>query len=77
MKIKLLVFGRLSDITGKTSWEISGIKNTDELIENLSLDFPELQLNKFALAVNKDIIQKNTTLNDNDTVALLPPYSGG
>ena len=77
MKIKILSFGRIADITGKTSWEISGIKNTDELIENLSLDFPELQLNKFALAVNKDIIQKNTTLNDNDTVALLPPYSGG
>ncbi len=77
MKINILVFGKISDITKKTSWEISGVINTDELKEKLLHDFPSLLINSYAIALNKEIIQKNTLLKDNDTVALLPPYSGG
>jgi sulfur-carrier protein len=32
---------------------------------------------KYSIAVNKQVIQNNTTLNPDDTVALLPPFSGG
>lgn len=77
MKINLIVFGQIADIAGKVSWEIYDVKNTDELIEKLGHDFPTLQEIKYALAVNKEIIQKNTILNDEDTVAILPPFSGG
>ncbi len=77
MKINILVFGKISDITKKVSWEISGVINTDELKEKLSRDFPALNFNTCAIAINKEIIQKNTMFKNEDTVALLPPYSGG
>ncbi|MBK5270733.1 MAG: MoaD/ThiS family protein, partial [Bacteroidia bacterium] len=32
---------------------------------------------KYLIAVQKEIISSDTVLNNNDTVALLPPYAGG
>ncbi len=77
MEINIIVFGQIIDLTGKPSWKISGVKNTDELMKKLTLQFPELPSIKYSIAVNKNIIQNNTELNQDDTVALLPPYSGG
>jgi molybdopterin converting factor small subunit len=39
--------------------------------------FPELADRKYAVAVNMKVIQGNLELKQNDTVALMPPYSGG
>lgn len=77
MEINILVFGQITDITGKSSWKLSGIKNTDELKVKLYEDFPDMKSMKFSIAVNKILIQKNTELHQDDTVALLPPFSGG
>ena len=77
MEINIIVFGQIVDFTGKPSWKISGVKNTDELMNKLALQFPELPSIIYSIAVNKNIIQNNTELNQDDTVALLPPYSGG
>jgi molybdopterin converting factor small subunit len=39
--------------------------------------FPELADRKYAVAVNMKVVQENLELKQNDTVALMPPYSGG
>lgn len=77
MEINIIAFGQIVDLTGSQAWKISGIKNTDELMRKLAEQFPSLPKINFIIAVNKNIIFKNTELNPNDTVALLPPYSGG
>ncbi|MCX6188680.1 MAG: MoaD/ThiS family protein [Bacteroidetes bacterium] len=77
MGITILVFGQIKEITGIAAWQISGIKSTEELAAKLVMQFPELALMKYAMAVNKILIQTDTELNENDTVALLPPFSGG
>ena len=77
MEINLLAFGQVADITGKAEWNISGIKNTDELTQHLAEQFPSLLSIKYSMAVNKKIIQENTELKNEDTVAILPPFSGG
>ena len=77
MEINIIAFGQIVDLTGNQTWKISGIKNTDELMIKLAEQFPSLPKINFIIAVNKNIIFKNTELNPNDTVALLPPYSGG
>lgn len=77
MKIQLLAFGQIAEITGKTAREMSGILDTNELIKILEEEFPVLAKTKFSIAVNKKIIQGNTVVNQNDTIALLPPFSGG
>ena len=77
MEINIIAFGQIVELTGMQSWKISGVKNTDELMKKLAEQFPSLPKINFIMAVNKNVIINNTELNPNDTVALLPPYSGG
>ena len=39
--------------------------------------YPALADMQYLVAVEKDIVHGNTSLLDNYTVAMLPPYSGG
>ncbi|HMS64198.1 MAG TPA: MoaD/ThiS family protein [Ignavibacteria bacterium] len=77
MEINILAFGQIAEITGKQSWKISGVKNTDELKRKLEEEFPGFQKINYSIAVNKIVIQENTELNPGDVAALLPPFSGG
>lgn len=77
MKINILVFGQLYDITKVSQFAIYEVNNTEQLTQKLIEQFPELVQFKFSLAVNKKIVQQNTILNNEDTVALLPAFSGG
>ena len=77
MEINLLAFGQIAEIMGKSSWKMVGIKDTNTLIEKLEEQFPALVKTNYSIAVNKKVIQENTTINENDTIALLPPFSGG
>lgn len=77
MEINLLSFGQVADITGNGTLKIPDVKNTNELNQFLLKAWPQLQSTKYSIAVNKKIILENTVLHDDDTVALLPPFSGG
>jgi len=77
MEINLLAFGQIAQITSKSAWKISEVKDTNSLIKKLEEEFPSLVKMKYSIAVNKKVIQENTTINDKDTIALLPPFSGG
>lgn len=77
MEINILAFGQIAEITGQLSWKLSDINDTDNLTEELLKKYSQLSSVKFSIAVNKVMIQSNTELKDNDTVALLPPFSGG
>jgi molybdopterin synthase sulfur carrier subunit len=77
MEIHLLAFGQIAEIMGKSAWKMDGLKDTDTLIEKLEMQFPALVKMKYSIAVNKKVIQENTAINENDMIALLPPFSGG
>jgi len=77
MEINLLAFGQIAEITGKSTWKMTGIKDTNILIKKLEELFPVLVKMKYSIAVNKKVIQENTAITDKDTIALLPPFSGG
>lgn len=77
MNINLLFFGQVAEITGKNAMPYPGIRSTDELMQKLIEMYPALQLINCSLAVNKIIVHQNTELNENDSVAILPPFSGG
>lgn len=77
MKIKLLFFGNISDITGTGEMNYSDAADTDMLELDLINKFPQLKNFTYRIAVNKEIISKNTILNDSDEIAFLPPFSGG
>ncbi|MBI1783423.1 MAG: MoaD/ThiS family protein [Sphingobacteriales bacterium] len=76
MAINIVIFGSLTDITGSTL-QLENIADTNALVSELNNRYPVLVNSKFMIAVNKKMIDTNTPLNNNDTIALLPPFSGG
>ena len=77
MKVNVLIFGPLKDVTGTHVCQVTDVADTSEMINKMNQMYPGLDKLKFLIAVEKEIVHGNTTLNDNYTVALLPPYSGG
>lgn len=75
MSIKVIAFGQIAEITEK---EISiDAIDTNSLRLELNAQFPQLEGKKYGIAVNKKLVNNNVMLNAGDTVALMPPYSGG
>ncbi len=77
MKINILFFGQLVDITGTDKILVENMNDTDSLVNALHETYPVLTQSKYLISVDKKIIEINTLLADNCTVALLPPFSGG
>jgi molybdopterin synthase sulfur carrier subunit len=77
MKIKLVFFGQVRDITGSTETELSNISSIPELKNKLFSQFPALKDSKFLISVNRKIADDKTSLCNGDEVAILPPFAGG
>ncbi len=79
MKLNILLFGALTEITGKSaiSLETEQIQEVQHLYTYLIKEYPALKGKPFRYAVNQTIVQANHPLREGDEVALLPPFSGG
>jgi molybdopterin synthase sulfur carrier subunit len=75
MAVKIESFGQLSEITGK-SFEVD-VNDTDQLVAVLHDRYQALGNIKYLVAVNRKVVTGNIQLSPADTIALLPPYSGG
>ena len=75
--ITILTFGAVTDITGSKSFVIQDVDSTEKLVEILEEKYPLLKTIQYAIAVNKEVIQQHTILENDITVAILPPFSGG
>ena len=76
MAVTVVTFGSLTDIVGE-QLSLEDIQDTNALVKELNERFPKLKNSKYLVAVNKKMINANTTLGENDTVALMSPFSGG
>lgn len=76
MKVNVLFFGCVAQTTGVMRMEVNA-GDTDQLRDQIARQFPSLKKMPFVIALNHDIIQYNTPLNENDEVAFLPPFAGG
>jgi molybdopterin synthase sulfur carrier subunit len=76
-QINVLTFGAITEITGSKSFLMQGIDSTERLVDLLEEKYPRLKTVQYAIAVNKEVIQENTILDNDATVAILPPFSGG
>jgi molybdopterin synthase sulfur carrier subunit len=77
VRVKVLFFGILADKAGFSSLVVEKTYNLNELMKNLKTRFPFLEKSPYAVAVNQVVVRGNTKLNDNDEIALLPPFAGG
>ena len=75
MAVKIESYGQLAEITGK-AFSLD-VNDTNHLTRILTDKYPAFANMKYMVAVNRKVVSTNTQLNPTDSVALLPPYSGG
>lgn len=81
MRVRVLFFGILRDVVGKSSdlLELQDGARAQDVLAHYQAEFPRLAqaLPSLALAVNQKYSGPETLLRPNDEVAMLPPVSGG
>jgi sulfur-carrier protein len=78
MILKFNYFGMITEVTGITEEEFEcNVINVADLKELLLERYPPLKTIVYKIAVNHQLIDLNYLLNENDLVALLPPFAGG
>jgi MoaE-MoaD fusion protein len=81
MRVRILLFGILKDITGKASdtLELREGATVADLLSQFERQIPRIKdsLSSLAVAVNQQYAGAETELKSEDEVALLPPVSGG
>ena len=79
--MKIIYFAWIKDITKKEFELTDNISNINELKKFLIKIYPELNKhfnqNILRIAVNKEYVIDNISLNQNDEIAIFPPVSGG
>tara|TARA_B110001454_G_C12709586_1_gene430160 strand:- start:1690 stop:1932 length:243 start_codon:yes stop_codon:yes gene_type:complete len=80
MKVNTLFFGITTDLVGASSLQINVEENT--IIKDFKLilleTYSQLEnINSYAIAVNEEYATDELVLKENDTVAIIPPVSGG
>ena len=81
MRIKVLYFSSIKDKIGITSENIEIAENStiNDLIKLLSEKYPQIKdsLQNSMFAVNEEYASIDQELKEGDTVAIIPPVSGG
>lgn len=81
MRVRILLFGMLKDIAGKSSdsLDLPEQSSVRDVLTRYESTIPRFKdsLPSLAFAVNQQYAKPETTLHDGDEVALLPPVSGG
>lgn len=76
MEIEIISFGKISEFISNQKMTID-CGTTDELKIHLENIFPQLAGMKYKLALNKNLVQQNSELKNSDSIAIMPPFSGG
>lgn len=76
--ITVLLFAHLREQlqTGKIFMD-QGPMTVEELLNEIGRQYPLLKLDKVMVAVNEELVDSGEIIQPGDTVALLPPVSGG
>jgi molybdopterin converting factor subunit 1 len=81
MRVRVLFFGRLKDIVGKSEEdaELSEGARVEDLFARYGRSFPEMAKFRSSVvaSVNQEFAEWRTPLSSGDEVAFLPPVSGG
>jgi sulfur-carrier protein len=77
MKVKVLFFGVLAQVTGTNLKHYQDVKSIGDLMLRIQDDFPEVVHYNYRISLNSEIVDNEPSLNDGDEVALLPPFAGG
>ena len=76
--VEIRYFGMIKEIAGKETENIESVQVPDvgSLRNYLLSKYPALELIQYQVAVNRKL-RESGSLNGQDEIVLLPPYSGG
>ena len=77
MDVHIILFGSLAEVAGNTHIRLSACRDTDDLKDKWLKRFPQSKELSFVIAVNKEIVKKNSLLKKGQEIAFLPPFAGG
>ena len=81
MKVKVLYFSSIKDKLKKSSeeFEIKEGTTISEFLNILKSKYPEISksFESSMFAVNEEYVEQSFSLKEGDTVAIIPPVSGG
>jgi molybdopterin synthase sulfur carrier subunit len=77
MEIKVLFFGVLAEVTKTGFKHYRGISSFNDLKYRIQDEFPEIVHYSYVIALNNELINEYPVLNNNDEIALMPPFAGG
>nr|WP_068893408.1 MoaD/ThiS family protein [Pedobacter panaciterrae] len=77
MEINIITFGKIAEFISPQRISLSDLSDTDALKAYLERKFPQLSSIKYLIALDKHVIQVNSVIKNNSTVAIMPPFSGG
>ncbi len=77
MKVKVLFFGVLAEVTGIDCKNYSGVKSLGDLRLRIQDDFPEVVHYSYRISLNNVFVDGDPLLNDGDELAFMPPFAGG
>jgi molybdopterin converting factor subunit 1 len=81
IRVKVLFFGRLKEILGRTqeSIDLAVLSDIESLFAQYVSHYPQLKQYRSSLVAscNQEFAPWNTPLHAGDEVAFLPPVSGG
>ena len=77
MDVQVIFFGSIIDITLVDSVLLNNCPDLDSIVNDLMERYPSLANKKYFIAVNQKMVHENIKLKMGDTVALMPPFSGG
>lgn len=77
MEIKVLLYGNLAQMAGVSEMILTDVNDSVAVIELMHKKFPEFKNSKYAIALNKQIVNDKRDLCEGDELVFLPPFSGG
>lgn len=77
MKLQIKYFGVIAEITQCHEEALEFSKSSiDDLLNILFDKYPAVKIKDFQVAMNNEIVSKNSIISESE-IALLPPFSGG
>lgn len=77
MKLNIKYFGVLAEITQCNEEALEFSKSSINDLLNILFDkYPAIKVKDFQVAMNNEIVSKNSIISEPE-IALLPPFSGG
>lgn len=79
MKIQVQYYGLIAEITGRTheNWIMNLNSSIVEIQHNITTKYPDLKKQSYVIALNDQLVNDKQIVQNEDIIALLPPFAGG